>query len=251
MSRLRSAWNRLGFSYGGSSASSPPFLEEVLVESLEEVREDPRLFLGAATWLHSYGVLVDGHQLSRRLKEVGSKDSSALLAALIVASSSPHLKGLLASCKALSKEEILFTAMNKKKFLRERVAAEAIPEIRKWGFLVDDLTLKPDALRPSSWVLRNNPDLKVRALLGANLRSAVWNWVRSRKEPLSISEVSRGIDRPYPSIHAAVGTLLAAGMLRRETKGRATMVSIPKDIEEWISSYPAALTPKDRKERAA
>lgn len=250
MSDLRACWSRLGFHYGGEMAASPPQLEELLLASLGEVREDPRLFLGVATWLQSYGFLLDGHHLVKLRGKI-SGEHSALLGALLTASSNPHLKGLLGSCEPLGEEEILFRVMEEREVLRERVQTGALPEIRRWGFLVEDLTLKPDALRPSSWVLRQNPELKIRALLGANLRGSVVHHLIEAGRGLSISALAREIRRPYPSVHAAVQALVSVGMLEREEKGRSVLVSVPRDVAAWLMGYPAALAPRVRRELAA
>jgi DNA-binding transcriptional ArsR family regulator len=232
-------------------ASKSPDVEALLVESLEQLRGDPRLFLGAATWLKVYGALVDGHQLVRLLEERKSATSSALLGALLTASTSPHLKGLLARCQPLLAEEILFDVMADNPILSSKVEAGALPEIRRWGLLVDDLTLKPDALRPSSWVLRMNPELQIRALLGANLRAAILNRLLQNPTPPSISHLARDLGRSYASVHAAVGALLAAGLVHQEAKGRAQLLRVPEDVSRWLFAYPAALTPKLRREAAA
>ena len=251
MTDLRPAWSRLGFSFGGEVASSASNLEAILVASLQQARGDSRLFLGAATWLHSYGFLVDGYDLVRRMGKTFSPPHSSLLAVLVSASSSPHLKGLLAHCEALPEEEILFDVMQQNEILRTKVTSSAIPRIRQWGLLVDDLELKPDSLRPISWVLRMNPELRIRALLGANLRAAVLNRLLTGPPPSSLSSLARELDRSYPSVHAATGALLAAGLIHRETSGRAIRIHVPSEISDWLSSYPASVAPENRKGAAA
>lgn len=251
MSDLRSSWSRLGFSFGGEIAASPPNLEGILLTSLQQVRKEPRLFLGAATWLHEYGFLVDGHELIRRLEMATSPPASALLAALVTASSSPHLKGLLSRCEALPEEEILFEVLGQKEVLRAKVTAAAIPGIRRWGLLVDDLELKPNSLRPSSWVLRMNPELRIRALLGANLRAALLYRLLTGSSPSSLSSLARELGRSYPAVHSAIGALRTAGLIQCETSGRSIHVRVPSDIKAWLSRYPATLAPKNRRDSAA
>lgn len=252
MADLRARWSRLGFSFGSEMAKTSPDLEALLVESLEHFRGDSRLFLGAATWLKSYGSLVDGHRLAQLLEERVTPLTSAILGALLTAASSPHLKGLLARCQALETEELLFEVMATNPVLRSKVEAGAFPEIRRLGLLVDDLTLKPDALRPTSWVLRQNPELQVRALLGANLRASVLNHLLgSPTTSPSISRLARDLGRSYPSVHAAVGALLSAGLVHQEARGREQILSVPEDVSRWLSAYPAALAPRARREAAA
>jgi len=196
MTAPRARWNRLGFRFQEDPTPESVELEATIFDTLGAVRDDSRLFWGAATWLHRYGSLVDGRRLGILLDEVSDAETiSPILAALLVASKSPHLKGLLKRCTALPATEPLFHVRGKNPAGLADLTERALPTYLRWGFLLADEILKPDALRPTSWVLRENPDLLTRALLGADLRAEVFNTLRVRDEGLTASELARHLDR--------------------------------------------------------
>jgi hypothetical protein len=249
MSEIRSRWTRLGYAFAMAPAEEPAELEATIVSSLPLVRDDARLFVGIATWLHRYGGLVDGHLLARALSGQGPREK-ALLGALFAASSCPGLRGWQARWDPLPEEEILFSVMARNRVLRSKVEAGSLPRFRKWGFLVDEFALKPAALRPPSWVLRMNPELKLRAVLGPGLRAEVVSHLLRHGPADSVSALSRSLGRPYPTVHAAVSGLLALGQLSATTRGRSTAVEVPRDIAEWIDSFPGAQRAAERVDRA-
>jgi len=239
MSDLRAVWARLGFMFAVRPAEEELDLEAAIVSALGVARDDSRLFVGVATWLHRYGAFVDGRGLMRQLAPGPSPETSAVLGALITASRAPTLRGLLARCEPLPRQEPLFNIMTVPA-LHAKVREQALPEYERWGFLVDSMALKPNALRPPSWVLRMNPTLRVRALLGANVRTAIFARVLEKGPPASLSALARELDRSYPSVHSAVRTLVAAGLLERSARGRAASVRVPNEIAAWLADYPGA-----------
>lgn len=245
MNDLRAIWARLGFMFAVRPAEEEPDLEQAIVSALAVVRDDPRLFVGVATWLHRYGAFVDGHRVVAKLGSESSPETSAVLGALITASAAPSLRGLRARCEPLPQLEPLFRIMASP-VLRNRVEQHALPEYEEWGFLVDTLELKSRALRPPSWVLRTNPTLLVRAVVGPGARAAVFDSVLRDGPPPSLAALARGLDRSYPSVHAAVGALVAAGLLERDSRGRAINVRVPEDVAVWLAEYPGAMKPARR-----
>ncbi len=242
MSDPRATWTRLGCLFAVEPAEVEPDLEEAIATALVFVRVDPRLFVGLATWLHRYGSLVDGHLLVRRLTLHPSPEERAVLGALITASSAPSLRGLRGRCQPLTQRAPLFHIMDRP-VLRSKVQKEALPEYLKWGFHVDNMVLKPEALRPPSWVLRMNPALRIRALLGANVRAAVVTRLLAKGPAPSLSALARELGRSYPSIHAAVASLVAAGLLEQVASGRALGVRLPDGMADWLADYPGVRPP--------
>ncbi|MBI3890447.1 MAG: hypothetical protein HY303_02840 [Candidatus Wallbacteria bacterium] len=244
MTELRSEWCRLGVGFAVEAAQGPVDPEELILRSASEGPRDARLFWGAASWLKRYGDLVDGRRLRRKL---GKDAGSAVLAALVLASESIELKGLLERCQPLRKPRPLFEVMESTSVLREKVEKGALPEFRRWGLLVDEVSLNLDMLRPASWVLRQNRNLLVRALLGANLRADLLDTLLSAKAPLTASDLHRLHGRQYASVHASLSALALTNWVARRQDGNRLFYSVPQDIQDWLEHFPGAEPPAKRR----
>lgn len=248
MIELRAQWSRLGVGYTIEAAKEPVDLEGLILRTASVVSRDARLFWGAASWLKRYGELVDGRRLGRKLgKDVGS----AHLAALVIASEAPALKGLLTKCRPLRKHRPLFDVMASSPVLRDKVEKGALPEFRRWGLLLDELSLNLDSLRPVSWVLRQNRGLLIRAVLGASLRAELFDTLLARAMPLTASELRRLHERQYASVHASLSALELTNWVSRRQEGNRILYWIPEDIRNWIEHFPGAQPPGKRLSRAA
>lgn len=232
---LRAAWTRLGFRFQVAPAGEPVDLEDALAATAAVAREDSRIFWGAATWLHRYGPLVDGRRLGARLVE---DEARRVFGALLTASKSPALRSLHPRPGRPARPEPLFLVRLGNPAALADLEARALPAYQKWGFLLADEVLKPAALRPSSWVLRENPRLKIRALLGADLRAEVLSTLIESCEPLAAVGLSRELGRSYAATHAACAALEAGGLICREPAGRKVLFQVPPEVDAWLRSSP-------------
>lgn len=243
MTDLRAEWCRLGVGFAVAAANGPVDLEVLILRSALEGPRDARLFWGAASWLNRYGTLVDGRRLR---SELGRGPGSPVLAALIVASESSGLRGLLAKCQPFRKRRSLFDVMESTPVLRQKVENGALPAFLKWGLLLDEVSLNLDMVRPASWVLRGNRNLLVRAILGANLRADLLDTLLSASEPITASDLHRFHGRQYASVHAALSALALTNWVVRNQDGGRVLYSVPQDIREWLEHYPGAAAPAER-----
>ncbi len=232
---VRSQWIRLGVTFTESPSDSAVDLEESIISSLTELQRDPRLFWGIASWLHQYGSLVDGRRLSLRWNH---RSTSPLLAALIVASRSPFLRPLLRCCRPFPSPRPLFLEMASHPVLLAKVRNGALPPFLKWGLLLDDWSLRPDAIRPRSWVFRQNPHLRLRAFMGADLRSEVFWTLSKSSRSLTASDIGRSLHRQYASVHATLAQLWVGGLLEKHGEGRRVMYTVPRKVLSWLEAWP-------------
>jgi hypothetical protein len=232
---VRSQWVRLGVNFTDPPLPAGVDLEEALILSLAKIQEDPRLFWGIASWLHEYGSLVDGRRLSLIWSQ---RSTSPLLAALIVASRSPFLRSLLRCCRPFASPQPLFSEMASNPVLHNKVQKGALPQFLRWGILLDDWSLRLDAIRPRSWVFRHNPYLRLRALMGADLRSEVFWTISQARKALTASDLGRCLHRQYASVHATLAQLWVGGLLERQGEGRRVLYSVPKRVLFWLKTRP-------------
>lgn len=177
---LAGQWARVGVLFDAAPAPRPVDLEGLVVETAAVARADERLFVMAASWLAAYHFLVDGAKLARSIRdhmaggdgaEVASAVTGALLA--LARTAAPHAAALaagVAECRPLAPTgdpgplPPLFTILNDHPGLLALVRREALPLYAAWGFAHNDRTLKPNAIRPLSWVLRHAPELRPLAM---------------------------------------------------------------------------------------
>lgn len=231
----RSGWMRLGVGFVGEPSRGEVDLEELLLETARESPRDPRLFWGGASWLACYGELVDGRRLTARLE---GGQGPAELAALVVASGASSLKGVLRKCGRRQPGSPLFEVEAENPVLRAKVKSGALEEFLQWGLWVDEKSLSLDAVRPSRWVLRENRNLLVRAVLGPGLRAELLNVLMEEGRGMTAAELQRLEGRQYASVHGALSSLWLGNLVTREVAGRRVVYRVPGEVRDWLWSHP-------------
>ena len=232
---MRSCWIRLGVGFVGEPSRTEVDLEELLLETAKKGSKDSRLFWGAASWLACYGELVDGRRLATKL---AGEDGAAELAALLVAGGASSLKGILQKCRRRRPASPLFDIDATNPVLKRKVKAGALTEFLEWGLWVDETSLCLDAVRPSKWVLRQNRNLLIRAVLGAGLRAELLNRLVEEERGVTAAELQRSEGRQYASVHGALSSLALANLVTREIVGRRVLYEVPGAVRDWLASHP-------------
>jgi len=235
---VRASWVRLGVNVSGAPSPTPVDLEALLLETAKLVRTDARLFWGVASWLHVYGNLVDGRLLSNMLSKT---PPPAAFAALVIASECPQLTALLRRCKPTAPPLPLFEVMTTSNILRDKVTRAHLPQFAAWGFLVDEVQLRPEALRPATWLYRNNHALLIRAILGAGLRAQILTVLIDDGAPSTASDLARRLGRQYASVHGTLGCLRLSNLVDVERCGNRLVYSVPTAVIDWLLAFPGAV----------
>ena len=166
---LAADWARLGVLFAVEPSHSPVDVEKLIVATAGAAQDDERLFVCAASWLAEHHRFVDGQRLSALAADLDARTSALLGAMLSVAGGEagglPELDAARSRCRPLAAPQPLFSVMGSMRVLRDRARRDALPVFASWGLWHDDATLKPSAIRPESWLLREVPELRTRSLL--------------------------------------------------------------------------------------
>lgn len=237
---LSQKWVRVGVMLSIPASPGPVDIESLVVDSLSVIREDARLFWCIASWLSVHHELVNTRRLGRMLDALDGIDSALAGALLEIAllqngdaSTLVHLQG---HCEGLDEPRILFGSVEELEGAEEAFRGQWIPSLRKWGFLNHQWTDKRDAVRPIGWLIRNVPELRIRALLGAGQDAEILE--RALVEAVTVTRISRQLDYTYASSHNAAGRLIRRGLIQRVEEGREVYLRPDTAVKEWLESFP-------------
>ncbi len=170
-------WARLGAGFDVDPSSQTPDLERLLLDTARDTATMSRLFIMAATWLHTYGDLIARHRLRRLIHAELEAEHRAVLGLLLArADQGVHparFATITRDLPAADPPRPLFTVEQSPASLAMRAERNASPLSRDWGLWSAPIELKPDALRPVRWLFEHNPSLAARADFRGDLRSSI------------------------------------------------------------------------------
>lgn len=223
------SWARLGIAFGARPAPHEPDLERLLLASARELPRNGRLLPTIATWLAEYGNAVARHRLARLAAvELEPEDGAALGLLLDAAAAS----GGPADLAGLVGHRPVVPARPLSEEFRRTPALTAIAEgtasalSRRWGLWTPEITLKPDALRPASWLLAHNPSYRDRLLRKGDLRCSIVEALRHDApdgRTRSEAELARLAGATRAAVRKALADLVREGdvaILPRAANGR-------------------------------
>jgi hypothetical protein len=225
-------------------------LEGLVADTARVARDDARLFFTVASWLATHHALVDARALGRACASLGT-DASATTGALLAvaidqAPTAAALRAARGHCRPLrpSDRRALFTAYERRPALLADMQGRALPLFLRWGFWHDEITRKADAIRPVPWLLRHVPEMRLRALVGPGLDTAILEYVTRAGahggaqggEPVTVASVARSTGCAYASVHEAATRLVGRGLLAREPAGRRQRLTITPDARAWLAA---------------
>ena len=156
-------WTQLGVCFGSEPSGHTPDLERLLVRTVNACAENHRLLILSITWLTTYGHLIDLHRLQRLVEEKVVGEPQAILGFLledaVAQGADPGLQSVSASCRPLAQPLPLARIQRENEKLRNLASRTATKRPRRWGLWAPTIALKPEALRPASWVVAQNPSL--------------------------------------------------------------------------------------------
>lgn len=232
-------WARLGVLFGVAPAAEPVDVEELLIDTVQEAPDHPRLFWAAASWLSVHHRLVNLRRLGKRLRGLPETAvAGALLSVVDAQVPGRPFQGLLVHCQPLPEPRPLFTVIARSPVLRAKVARAAHPLFRQWGLLQDEVSLRLGSVRPAAWILQHNPHLRLRALFGADLRADILATLRT--EAMSVAELARRLGATYAATHEAVWALQAGLLVTARPQGRQKRVALPPPVRRWLDRAPLA-----------
>lgn len=158
------AWTRVGVGFNLEPNDFPTDLAELLVRSVPIFSRNSRLFFLVATWLQANSHLVDAERLAacarRELQGDNLSTLGLLLDCALPGNQRAHFAGLLAQIPPAEKAQPFFEVMRNDARLRDLSERHSSPIGKRWNLWLEEFPFKFDALRPRSWILAHNPDLK-------------------------------------------------------------------------------------------
>lgn len=173
-----SKWASLGAGFDATSHETGEIdLERLLLDTARRTPQMARLFIVAATWLHTFGDTIAKHRLKRLVEsELESEYQSVLGLLLDTAQQGTHPKEFESVIKCLAPAASpmpLFKSARGNEKLEGIARSRASDLARKWGWWAQPIEFKEDALRPASWVMARHPELRTRADFRGDLRASV------------------------------------------------------------------------------
>ncbi|MFO0875214.1 MAG: hypothetical protein U0575_14755 [Phycisphaerales bacterium] len=227
LDRIVRDWARIGASFNVEPAPATPDLEQLIVDTVRAGRDHARLLIVAATWLRAYGALVARHRLARLAVSQLGETERAILGWLIDESlgANRRYREVRAVCRPASRLRSVFRVHERHADLLERLERSASPHARRWNLLAESLPDKPDALRATAWILRNNPSLALRALLEGDLRASILAAIEHDGDAgASELELARRCGASRAAVRNALTRLELAGHVDRRRVGRNTRI---------------------------
>jgi hypothetical protein len=224
-------WTRLGAAFDAQPASESPDLEVLLLETARLASRDERVFVIVATWLCKYGHLVAKHRLKRlvavelegRYKPV----LGLLLDTVRQTSRTKHFNEVISVCVPAPEAAPLFDIERKHEGLRRLAERHASPISKRWNLWARSLQPKNDALRPTRWIIRDNPEYRTRADFNGDLRSSI---IAALRHDPDAGASERSLARACGATRAAVRDSLArlerAGRVERRYVGKRRSISL-------------------------
>jgi len=176
--RLMSKWSSLGAGFNAAPHESSDIdLERLILDTARRIPEMARLFIMAATWLHTYGDTIAKHRLKRLIDDELEPECQPILGLLLdTAQQGTHPREFESVIKHLSAEaspKPLFENFRSSDKLADIARRRASALSRKWGLWAQPIEFKEDAIRPALWMMSRHPALRTRADFRGDLRASI------------------------------------------------------------------------------
>ncbi len=177
LDRLVARWGALGAGFDAPLGAGTPDLERLLLDTARHAPRMARLFIMAATWLHEHGEMVAQHRLRRLIRDELEPEHHATLGLLLDLAQKntrkPEFASTLKRLTPATEPSPLFAVEARTPARRALALKRASDRSKRWGRWCAPIELKPDALRPASWILRRHPALRTRCDFRGDLRASV------------------------------------------------------------------------------
>lgn len=177
LDNLIAQWASIGAGFNTKPASGPIDLERLLLDTARHASGMSRLFIIAATWLHTYGDLIAKHRLKRLIRDELEAEFQPVLGLLLdIAQQGTHPLEFQTVIKTLEPAQSpapLFDINRTHAKLTERANKNASAISKVWNLWCEPFDFKDDALRPSSWLMRRHPEFITRADFRGDLRASI------------------------------------------------------------------------------
>lgn len=156
-------WTSLGALFNTDPASGPIDLERLPLDTARDASGMSRLFIMAATWLHTYGELVETHRLKRLVHDELEAEFRPVLGLLVDIAQHgkqlPQFQIITESLRQATSPMPLFTIERTDPQLIQRAERNASAISKSWNLWCVPFEFKHDAIRPLEWLMKHHPEL--------------------------------------------------------------------------------------------
>lgn len=226
-------WVRLGWNVTQAPFKGEIDIEELIVQTTLAVRlGDGRLLKWFLTWMKDYNDLVNKKRLLRLLKNADTAVLGAVLDIAMKQGADWNFHTITAKCKPFKTPQVLFTTMADVFTFIEQEKNNGLEEYRKWGLFCTLHEFYEDAKKTRIWVLQNNPQLALRALLGPNIRAEIIYCLLNNTK-IAIMTLANTIGYAYSAVHKEVEILVKSGFLVQST-GRSHLLDLTPKTKKLL-----------------
>jgi hypothetical protein len=227
----------VGYRFAVPRYGSPVDVERVIGDSISAGRDEPDLFWALVTWLTAFGDLVNIHRLWRMVPHDQTHVAGAAMELAVDKGADKRLSLVAERCKPLAAPELLFTVMRSTRATEEYEREHGLPLFSRWGLLCSSVTVKDDALTLRSTVLKENPNLALRAIFGPGARADVLFALMGASRTY-IQQIANTTGFSYQPVHAEVRQLERNGLVSCARLGTATLVTLSPAAQRFLKALP-------------
>lgn len=127
--------------------------------------------------------------------------------------------------------------LKKYKVTMDQEKERALPVFKKWGYYASGYNVKKDALRPRSWILKNNCNLGFRQIFGPNARAEILSFLVEKPKSY-IQDIPKKIKMSYPPVYYEIESMIKSGLVTCELIGRMKIISLPESSVRFLKAVP-------------
>lgn len=231
--KLIRQWAKAGVLFNTNPARKSPDLERLLLDTARQAPSNARLFIMATTWLSKYSALIAKHRLRRLIQEELEEEHrptmGLMLKMAIDAGANEGLNKALEACSPAKEPKPLFESMRRNLKLCKLAEKRATDTSKYWGRWTQTIDLKLDALRPTAWLVRHNPDFANRAAHKGDLRTTIIETLRrdlDTETGISESRLTRYCSANRGGVRSALDSLELEGLISLKKSGNEKHIQL-------------------------
>jgi hypothetical protein len=231
-------WIKLG--WNGTGKPYPGFVdpERLIVETTHVGRHEGRLLKAMLTWVRDYHDLINAQRL---LHFIEGADLPVLGAVFEIAAhhvgNSQRLQTVIKHCRPYKTPQVLFREADEFGVYQKSRKEFAKKEYLKWGLYCTMIEFYEDAMFKRNHVLKNNPLLALRALIGPNIRSEIF-FMLGKSARIHIKALAEKLGYAYSAVYNEVMSMVLNGFLTVEDYGRVKVISMNSSVLKTLLKLP-------------
>ena len=231
-------WIKLGWNGTGEPYRGFVDPERCIIETTHVGRHEGRLFKAMLTWVRDYHDLINVQRLLHFIEEA---DRPVLGAAFEIAvkngRAGPRLQTIIKHCKPYKTPQVFFKEDDEFGVYKRNQKEFAKKEYLKWGLYCTMVEFYEDAMFDRKYVLKNNPLLALRALIGPNIRAEIFFQLEHATR-MHIKALAEKLGYAYSAVYNEVMSMIQNGFLTVEGYGRVKVIALNESVSKYLLKMP-------------